>query len=148
MIKRLQDLFNMFTKIVTGITICSAVFIYFAWGPDTNLDVFYLLEIILVSLLCSFGSVFLTGEDGKLSGLSMGGRLLLNFLYVNLIVFICGFFFEWFLFGWKMICGMEFTIIGVFILVTLACYGMDARTSKRINERLNKRNRNTENEEK
>lgn len=68
--------------------------------------------------------------------------ILLYFLYVNVVVLLCGFFFGWFQFeSIKMIAIAEFTIGIVFFTVAAVTYLTDCRTADRINRRLRERTR-------
>lgn len=98
-------------------------------------------QILLVSLLTTIGYFpVLIGEQNEKGFAWL--PILLYFLYVNVVVLLCGSFFEWFQFeSIKMIAIAELTIGIVFFTVATVTYLTDCRTADIINRRLRERTR-------
>lgn len=140
-IKRLQFTLDIFTRITTGVTCVTAVYIGIMWGSDTELTVSILWQILGVSALCTLGSfLFPCGTGREISKGSMLRRTILYFVFVNAVVLGCGFLFGWFyLSSWKMVAAMEICIIAVFAAVRGAGYFAEYKTAERMNEKLRER---------
>lgn len=142
LIKRLQQMMDMFFRITTGVLFVTAVYITVFWGFEEAIDVRCFWQILCVSALCALGALILICDGGKeISKTAMLVRTVAYFLLVNAIVLFCGFQFEWFYpDNWKMILGMELCIIGVFIVVTAAGYFAEYKIAAKMNEKLKERN--------
>ena len=137
----LHYLFEIFSRIVTGVTFVTAVYIVIFWGDDTNLSVAILWQILLVSALCSLGTLLLYNyEEKNISKKSMFLRTCIAFAYVNVIVLASGWYFQWFSFqNWEMVAGMEVCIIGVFLSITIISMLTAQKTADAMNARLKER---------
>lgn len=132
----LHYLWNVFSWIATGVTCVTAIYIMIFWGADTNIGVELLWQILLVSAVCSLGSLILYNEKKEFSKKEMLVRCCLLFAYVDIIVLTCGFYFQWFYFSsWKMVAGMELCIIAVFA-VTM---GFSSLAAKKEADAMNKK---------
>lgn len=146
-IKRLQSMLNIFTRVAAAITCVSAVYIGIFWGAETILSVDILWQILSVSALCTLGSVLIPcGLEREISKGSMLVRMLLYFVFVNAAVLLCGFGFAWFYpSSWKMVAGMEVCIIAVFVIVVGAGYFAEYKTAEQMNQKLRERGQADEN---
>lgn len=136
----LHYLWNAYSWIVTGVTCATAIYIMVFWGSDANLGVEILWQILLVSAVCSLGSLILYNEKTEFSKKEMLIRCCVLFAYVDIIVLTCGFHFHWFYFSnWKMVAGMELCIIAVFAgtiaLSSLAAQKEADTMNKKLRER-------------
>lgn len=114
--KILHFLWSSFSSIVTGITCVATVFILTFWGTKVSLGVEILWQILLVSAICSLGSLILYNENNEFSKKQMLFRLCLLFAYVDIITLGFGYYFHWFYFSsWRMVAGMELCVIAVFV---------------------------------
>ncbi len=137
----LHYLWNVFAWITTGVTCVTAIYIIAFWGADTSVGVEILWQILLVSAVCSLGTlILLYNEKREFSKKEMLVRCCLLFVYVDVIVLTCGFYFHWFYFSnWKMVAGMELCIIAVFVctmtLSSLAAQKEADAMNKKLRER-------------
>lgn len=135
--KKLSRIAKLFTMIASGILLVAAVYITVFWGPDTEISIKVMWQIIAAAALCSFvGLIYPSGEKEP----SKKAMLILNilcFVYVNAVVLTCAFVFEWienrdpF-----MTLGMELCIIAVFAGVYSIGYFSDRREAERMNRIL------------
>ncbi len=141
-IKHIQIVLDLFYKITAGITVITAVYITVFWGADTVVPGADLLwQILITSGLCSLSGVFITCDDAKeTSKKGMLWKMVFGFIYVNMIVLCCGTVFEWFyLSDWKMLFGMEASILAVFLAVVGLSYFSGYKTAQQINAKLKER---------
>ncbi|MDD6038642.1 MAG: hypothetical protein PUD20_07625 [bacterium] len=139
--------FNMFGRITTCMVFFSSIYIYFTTGEDTGLTVSFLWEELFVAFLTSV-PFFITNEKNK-SIVNSALSLVALYLYINVIVLVAGFVFDWYdLTKPVMIIAMLATILVVFLAVTVITYKIDMQSANEINERLNeRRNRRGTNED-
>lgn len=138
--QRLHNTIDSFFKIATGICIVSAIYISLFWGTDTQLAVApFLGQILLTAVLCSAVSLFI-GYEQEMSKKSMFIRIVIHYVYENIVVLGCGIVFEWFyLSNWKMLLGMVIAIAVVFFGIVGLCYRSDYKTAQKMNEKLMER---------
>lgn len=142
-IEQLQALLSVFTRITAAVTFVCAVYISVFWGTDAQLDVRILWQILIASGLCSMCSLFLFEKEEQRSKRAQQMRIAVGFLYVNVVIFLCGFWFEWFyLSDWGMLIGMEICIIMAYAAVTAVSYFTDYKTAEEMNRKLQERNKN------
>ncbi|POP31483.1 DUF3021 domain-containing protein [Lactonifactor longoviformis] len=141
MIKRMQDMLAMFFRITTGIVFVTAVYIGIFWGSGSEIGVNILWQILMVSALCTLGSLLLPcGAEKEVSKRGMLVRMILYFIYVNAVVLGCGLWFAWFSPSKPhMLAGMEVCIIGVFAIVTSVSYFSAYRMAEQMNRKLRER---------
>lgn len=129
---------SMFCRITTAIVLFSSLEIFFTEGI-VMVSVAMMWQILLVSFLTTIGYFPVLIGEQKEKGFTWL-PILLYFLYVNVVVLLCGFFFGWFQFeSIKMIAIAEFTIGIIFFTVAAITYLADCRTADRINRRLRER---------
>lgn len=142
-IKEAQSVLAYFFRITTSVVFASAVYITVFWGVDCELGVRLLWQILGSSAVCALGCCLVSGSQvsGKeISKRGMQIRMVLLYIYINVIVLSCGFIFEWFyLSDWKMILGMELCIAFTFCVVTVLSYFADYKAAEKMNQRLQER---------
>lgn len=142
-IKETQSVLAYFFRITTSVVFVSAVYITVFWGVDGEFSVRLLWQILGSSAVCALCSclVFSSQVSGKeLSKRGMQIRMVLLYIYINVIILSCGFIFEWFyLSDWKMILGMELCIAFTFCAVTVLSYFADYKAAEKMNQRLQER---------
>ena len=140
--RKLKLVFSVFPIIMCCVSLAAAAYIELFWEVDTSSGAQLIWQLALCSFLCSFCALFSADASvRKLSARSLSLRALLCFVYVNVIVMICGFIFGWFhTENWHMLLGMELTIIAVYAAVCLVFYLRARRDAQRVNEKLNSRN--------
>lgn len=140
-IEYLKIVLNFFTKITTAVFFCAMIYIMIFWGVDHEIEIISLGQILFASAACALGICIhpLDGEKVR-SKKGFFFRQLLYYLYVNVVVMTCGYFFQWYYVeNRKMVLGMEAVILAVFILVTLAAYLIDYKEAQKMNKKLRER---------
>lgn len=136
----IKNMITMFSQIVTGVCVVSALYVSFFWGWDAEVDIAIIWQILFVSAICTLGSFFCSCRERELTKEQMRLRMFLSFLYVNCVVLFFGFCFQWFYISeWKMVLGMEAAIILVFMFVTGISYQADSKVADKLNSRLQER---------
>ncbi|MEE1251257.1 MAG: DUF3021 family protein [Lachnospiraceae bacterium] len=138
-LEKIRAIFQMYLQIVALVILASAIYITVFWGYDCEVDGDILWQIMGVSALCSLCTPILMSKR-ELSKRAMLFREILHFVMINVIVLFSGFCFEWFYVSdWKMIVGMELTIVGVYIGVCTIYYVMNRKTAEEMNRKLKER---------
>lgn len=136
--KKIFDYLEMFVRINTAVCIATAVNITLFWNGSINSGGVILWQIIIVSALAALCRFFYNKE--ALSKREELFRLIGTFVYINTLVLGFGIYFEWFLLTeWKMVVGMEVTIIAVFVAIMIIDYCSAARSVEHLNKLLEKR---------
>lgn len=139
--KRLKSMAEFFEKITTGILFVTAVYIPAFYGWDQVLHVEILWQILLLSVVCTLGSIIMPlGEEKEVSRNSMLMRHSLYYIYINVVVLALGYLFDWFSFqNAGQVFGMVLAIAFVYIAVALVCYWIQLREAEKINRKLKER---------
>lgn len=131
---KLKELIFTFTCITTGTTLAVAIFISIFW-KNTMLEASILWQILGTSLVCSFGYLIPYKEEKtkRFSYLFMA----IHYVYINVIVLGCGFFFEWYLItDLAMVFSMCFLIAVIYIAITYFIHLYQKKDTEVMNERL------------
>ncbi|MBD5478040.1 MAG: DUF3021 domain-containing protein [Lachnospiraceae bacterium] len=132
--KKIADMFNTFVYVVTAVVFGSAVYITIFWG-DSTLGVKLLWEILLVSFLCSLGTLIY--PEKTVSKKVIWLLRTLHYVLVNVVVLGCGIWFEWFYAdNLLMVLGMLFLIAVIFVTASFILWKRAAHTAELMNERL------------
>ncbi len=139
--KRLKSMAEFFEKITTGILFVTAVYIPAFYGWDEVLHVEILWQILLLSVVCTLGSIIMPlGEEKEVSRNTMLMRHSLYYIYINVVVLALGYLFDWFSFqNAGQVFGMVLAIAFVYIVVALVCYWIQLREAEKINRKLKER---------
>ena len=139
--KRLKSMAEFFEKITTGILFVTAVYIPAFYGWDEVLHVEILWKILLLSVVCTLGSIIMPlGEEKEVSRNTMLMRHSLYYIYINVVVLALGYLFDWFSFqNAGQVFGMVLAIAFVYIVVALVCYWIQLREAEKINRKLKER---------
>lgn len=142
MLKRLEAMASLFVRITAGILFVSATYISVFYGWKEALYVKILWQILALALVCTLGSLVLPVDDEReISRKSMLIRMVLYYIYVNIVVLFSGFFFGWFSFGnLKQVLGMVAAIAFVYLAVGALSFWMGYREAERMNRKLGGRN--------
>lgn len=142
MLKRLEYMISIFTKITTGVVFATAVFIQIFYGGDVRIGVEVLWQDLIVSAVCTLPVLLIPIEgEREVSKISMLIRMLLYYCFVNVVVLSLGVYFSWFVLSdWKQVLGMEAAIAVVFAFVMAVSYWAEYRTAERMNQKLKGRN--------
>lgn len=138
---RIKPVFTVFPVIMSCVSLAAAAYIELFWETDTSSGAQLIWELALCSFLCSFCPLFYgAGGVRGLSARSIFLRGVLCFLYVNSVVLLSGFAFDWFhIRDWRMLLGMEITIIAVYAAVSAVFYLRARKDAERVNQRLQSR---------
>ena len=141
--KRLYAMMSLYAKITTGILFVAAVYISVFYGWKEELQVKILWQILGLAGICTLGSLILPVDGGEeVSKKSMLARIVGYYVYVNVIVLLCGFLFGWFSFGnWKQVLGMVMAIAFVYLAVGVLSSWLEYREAERMNRKLEGRKR-------
>ena len=142
MLKKLEYMISIFTKITTGVVFATAVFIQIFYGGDVRISVEVLWQDLIVSAVCTLPALFIPIEgEREVSKISMLRRMLLYYCFVNAVVISLGVYFSWFVLSdWKQVLGMEAAIAVVFAFVMAVSYWAEYRTAEQMNQKLKGRN--------
>ncbi len=132
--KKIADVFNTFVYVVTAVVFGSVVYITIFWG-DSTLGVKLLWEILLVSFLCSLGTLLY--PEKKASKKVIWLCRALHYVMVNAVVLGCGIWFEWFYAdNLPMVFGMLILIAVIFATASFIFWKRGLRMAALMNERL------------
>lgn len=143
MLKRLEAMTSLFVKITTGILFVAAVYISVFYGWEEELQVKILWQILALALICTLGS-FVLPVDGEreISRKSMLIRIVIYYVYVNVVVLFCGFSFQWFSFhNLKQVLGMIVAIAFVYLAIAIFSSWLGYREAEQMNRKLEGRRR-------
>lgn len=141
--RRLEEMAALYVKITTGILFVAAIFISVFYGWEAELRVGILWQVLGLAAVCTLGSVVLpVGGGREVSKNAMLGRILAYYAYVNFVVLLCGFLFEWFSFGnLSQVFGMLAAIAFVYLTVAILSFWQGCREAGRMNQKLEGRER-------
>ena len=148
MLKRLESIITLFTRITTCVLFITAVYIHIFWEDENKLGVENLLQILIVSGICALGSLILPFSEMEYNQISKC-KLLVHevayYLFVNATVLICAYQFHWCTLGnWKQLLGMVVAIALVYAAVTIVSYWIEYQTAEKMNSKLKERERSKE----
>lgn len=130
---------KLFVMITSCVMLVAAAYVTFFWGIDTTVSIKVLWQILGSSALCSLCGLFFTVGKKEPSKKNMFIRNILSFIYVNAVVLICAFAFEWIRNRDPlMIIAMELSIIAVFAAVYLTNYFSARREAEKMNQVLSR----------
>lgn len=130
---RLKMFFEVFTTVTTCVVFGVAVYcgIFF---PGINFGTEMMWQSLLVSLLTSAGAFMYTDE---LSKKSTKIRCAIHYLMVNVIVVVCGIWFDWFnLDDLAQVLGMLVLIAIIFLIVSVVSWKKVMKEADLMNMKL------------
>lgn len=134
---RLKSIVQTFVYIMAGITISTALFITLLI-PEATLSVVLLWEIIAMSAVCSLGN-FIYYYKAVLNKKQMKYRILCHYLYINVVVFVGAYCWNWISPGLlPEFIVMLILIAAVYAAVMKAIFRQDAKTAENLNRQLRK----------
>lgn len=138
LIAAIKKVLQIFPAMMTGISLAAAAYIELFWDTDTSHGAALIWQLALCALLCSV-TVLFADKKREPSNRKFLLYMLLNFLYINAVVMLCGFLFEWFRAeDLGMLLGMEGTIVVVFAIICSLFYRRAKKDAALVNERLQK----------
>lgn len=131
---KLKDMLFTFVCVTTCVVFASAIYITLFW-QEAQLDVSILWQILIVSLLCSLGSLLYPKKIKTKRAMNL--IIILHYIYINLVVLGCGFLFEWFYINDAgMVLGMLFTIAIIFVFMSILFYRTAKKQTQNLNDQL------------
>lgn len=134
MFEKIKEMLYTFSYVTTGVLFSTALFISI-FAKDVTLSVSLLWQILITSCVCVLGNLIYPKRE--ITAKQMGIRILLHYLYINIVVFGCAVFFDWYdvrnvkKSGFMFLC-----IIVVFIVVSGIIYQNAKHMSEALNHRL------------
>ncbi|MBQ7942517.1 MAG: DUF3021 family protein [Lachnospiraceae bacterium] len=134
--------------ITFAVLVVTALYITFLVCDGIQFGVEILWQILLVSFVCSLSELFFGMPEGKeYSKRQWIVRWVLCYIYVNVVVLGCGFYFGWYLpDSMPMVVGMLLCIAAVYSFVYGVIYFMDVKTAEQMNQKLQERKRASDEE--
>lgn len=134
MYEKIKEMLYTFSYVTTGVLFSTALFITI-FTKDVTLSVSLLWQILITSCVCVFGNLFYPKR--KITTKQICIRILLHYLYTNIVVFGCAVLFDWFDVRNVKKSGFMFLCISVvFIVVSGIIYQNAKRMSEALNNRL------------
>lgn len=132
---RMKEITRTFAYVLLGVEIATATFISIFY-PGTSMSVSLLWEILASSFVCTLGNL-LWWTEKRLDRTETAVRIVLHYLYINVVVFGSAFVFEWIdIDNIIMVLSMFFMILVVFVIVFLATWYRGNRISELMNKGL------------
>ena len=135
---------DIFARISASIFIFSSIYISIFWGSNTDINLSYVWGVLFISFAAAIARIpFLS--DKEISKKTMLICNIVYFVFINILVLGIGYVLQWFyLSEAKMLCGIELTIIMVYVCVMIISYSLDYRTAEQMNRKLKNRTKETE----
>lgn len=132
--EKIKKFLFAFACITTFVVFASAVYITIFW-KDAMLGVEILWQLLSVSFICCLGSFIYPSEELPKNQFLV--RIIIQYIYINLVVMGSGLFFEWFyLDQMGMVMGMFLMIAIIFIIMTLLLTVKDQKEATKLNKKL------------
>lgn len=131
---KIKTLLHTYVCVMSCVVLATAVFITI-FKPGVELGVELLWQMMLVSFLCSVGS--LSYPEKSISRKKMALLIFLHYAEVNVIVLGLGFYFGWFSAqDLPQVMGMLVLINVVFLLVSMVEWKRGEKIAQQMNQRL------------
>lgn len=135
MMRKVNFIFRIFAMVTTCTVFATAVFTNFISHAE-SLNPMMLWEIPAVSMLCALGTLIYPW-DVSMSKKETGIRIFLHYLYINAVVLVSGWLFDWYnVKSFKSVLYMVISIALIFAVVSAFSWRHEAVEAKRMNERL------------
>ena len=132
---RIKEFVRTFAYVVLGVEISTTTFIMIFY-PGVSLSVALLWQILACSFVCTLGNI-LWWTTKRLGKTEVIARIVLHYLYINVVVFGSAFWFDWIDYhNPVMVICLFLMILVVFVLVFLAIWHHGKRISEMMNRGL------------
>lgn len=130
---KLKMFFEVFTTVTTCVVFGVAVYCWIFF-PGIHFGIEMMWQILLVSLLTSAGTLMYKDE---LSKKSTKIRCVIHYLMVNVIVVVCGIWFNWFhTDDLAQVIGMLILIAVIFLIVSVVSWKKVMKEADLMNQKL------------
>lgn len=134
MFEKIKEMLYTFSYVTTGVLFSTALFITI-FAKDITLSVSLLWQILITAFVCVPGNLIYPKRD--ITAKQIGIRILIHYIYINVVVFGCAAFFDWYdVRNIKMSGFMFLCIAVVFIVVSSIVWQNAKRMSEALNNRL------------
>ncbi len=131
---KLKSLLHTYVCVMSGVILATAVFIT-VFMPGMELGVELLWQMMLVSFLCSIGTLMY--PEKAVSRKWMVALVGLHYVEVNVVVLGFGFYFEWFSIQYlPHVLGMLVLINVIFLIVSTIEWRRGKKIARQMNQRL------------
>lgn len=131
---RLKNLLHTYICVMSCVVIATAIFITI-FMPEVELGVEILWQMMLVSFLCSMGSLLY--PEKAVSKRKMALLISLHYAEVNVVVLGLGFCFKWFSVKYlPHVVGMLVLINVIFLIVSRVEWKRGEKIAQQMNQRL------------
>ncbi|MDE6749136.1 MAG: DUF3021 family protein [Lachnospiraceae bacterium] len=134
MFEKIKEMLYTFSYVTTGVLFSTALFITI-FAKDVTLSVSLLWQILITSCVCVLGNLIYPRRE--ITAKQTVIRILIHYIYINIVVFSCAVFFDWYdvrdikKSGFMFLC-----IIVVFIVVSSIVWQNAKRMSEALNNHL------------
>lgn len=133
--RKVKFIFRIFSMVTTCMIFATAIFTSVISHAD-SLKPMILWQIPVVSLLCALGCLIYPW-DVIMTKKETGIRIFLHYLYINAVVMISGWLFDWYnVKSMKSVLYMVISIVVIFVVVSAISWSREAAEAKRMNEKL------------
>ncbi len=134
MYSKIKEMLYTFSYVTTGVLFSTALFITI-FDKDVTLSVSLLWQILITSFVCVLGNLIYPKRE--ITAKQTFIRILIHYIYINIVVFSCAVFFDWYdVRNIKMAGFMFFCIIVIFAVVSSIVWQNAKRMSETLNHRL------------
>lgn len=95
-----------------------------------------LWEIPLLGLMCAIGTDIAMNSDAELTAVQAKIRIALHYVYINAVVLVCGYFFEWYELTVGGVLLMLLTSAVIYAFTFFFTYFKDIKTADKLNRKL------------
>lgn len=134
MLDKIKEMLHTFAYIETGVLISCTLFITI-FQRDSSLSVSLLWQLLITTFLCVCGNLIYPNR--KISERLTKILVFLHFLYINVVVFGCAYFFDWFdVRNIKMSVFLFFSIMVIFLAIAWVIWNKNKREAELLNYQL------------
>ena len=133
--RKVKFIFRIFLMVTSCVIVSVAIFTT-VFNHTDFLEPMILWQIPVVSLLCALGCLIYPW-DVVMTKKEMGIRIFLHYLYINAVVMISGWLFDWYnVKSMKSVLYMVISIAVIFVVVSVISWRREAAEAKQMNEKL------------
>lgn len=131
---KIKSMIRTFSYVAASVLFATALFISI-FQPQVSLDVTLLWQILGTTFICTLGNLIYPCRE--ISARKIAILRVINYLYINVVIFGCAYYFNWFeLNNWKMIVYMFVCITVIFVMVSWLAWHEDKKISDLLNHSL------------
>lgn len=129
---KIKEILTTFALVTTMVVIATAIYIGTFYSANEMVSVNILWQIIIVSFLSALGNLFYPNGESTKGQMIIG--VIIQYIYINVVVLGCGFYFRWFsITRFSMVFGMLILIAVIFTIVTC----IETKRDKKLADSLN-----------